>query len=327
MDAMRLLNRFRGIRVAAAAFVAAALTSAVPSPCAICGEPDPLPSHILVLGADTADARWLPGPEAAAALPAGALEGAREGSVALWIEPAADGARARIFRDGLGDLVRHLCEVACGDEEGDPALARAGLDALPAAADGALLPLALGYSGGTRRMRDEALDRLAARPTREANEALGVVALEGARLARERALSVFDQPGRRTPDIVLQAVRDPAAHDVMRRTRDPRAVGAIVHEILLRVSGPFQRSVLLVATQRAYVRDFTIVTGVETIGADPEIGYVQAGAVTDVKVASVQQYYDVLHHLTGIAFSSPQEVLEWWNLHRDEFVDDLGNPK
>jgi hypothetical protein len=44
-----------------------------------------------------------------------------------------------------------------------------------------------------------------------------------------------------------------------------------------------QRASLMVVNQRAYVRDFTIVTGVETIGADPEIGYVQTGTVFDVR--------------------------------------------
>ncbi len=44
-----------------------------------------------------------------------------------------------------------------------------------------------------------------------------------------------------------------------------------------------QRASLMVVVQQAYVRDFTIVTGVETIGADPEIGYVQHGMVFDVR--------------------------------------------
>ncbi|MBI4229803.1 MAG: hypothetical protein HY608_03105 [Planctomycetes bacterium] len=44
-----------------------------------------------------------------------------------------------------------------------------------------------------------------------------------------------------------------------------------------------QRASLMVVVQQAYVRDFTIVTGVNTIGADPEIGYVQHGMVFDVR--------------------------------------------
>lgn len=44
-----------------------------------------------------------------------------------------------------------------------------------------------------------------------------------------------------------------------------------------------QRTSLLSTRIRSYVRDVTVVTGVETIGADPEVGYAHDGMVVDIR--------------------------------------------
>ncbi len=290
------------------------------------GEPQEAKSFLLI-GPAAENADWVP----ASRLPAEvitAIGSARmRGASAVLIRlREGEVPQVRAFPRGIGEMVRHLCQASAG---GDPS-ALAGIAALPGEADAALGEAAI--RGGTTPQAERlaAVQGLARRGVESAGETLGDLAVHmypGP--VRDAALAAL--VGRASPRIVLQSVRmggdeTRRALEALGRTRDRPATAAVIREVLLRV-GSGQRSVMLSATQQAYVRDFTIVTGVETIGADPEIGYAQGGLVQDVKVVALDQYLEALHTILGIEFSSPEEVLRWWNEHRDEFIDELGRPR